>query len=293
MLGALLPTMSTGPEPEREAAAKSIESITGTPWPRAVPTGPAGAEVQTAGGARLTSPSLESLAPSITPVSQLVRPPAHVDYLKGQLLQKLPPQQQLETAFPAGPTREERAREFWLKYQQTTDEKEKDRLLKQYTTDQHNQVMVAIAQMHNAGLQQHRDFVQMMMQERLDEQKRRGASAEEMKETTQFLALQNQLSLAQGDQKKVIQTQLNAMIDNSKSPMIKMFPKYTEPEKIPGTGWFGTNIGAKTKETPVGTKTTEAETEPTGSLTPADALKKKGYTQDASGNWVAPQVAPQ
>lgn len=79
LIEAYTPTLTTGTVPEQEAAATFLEGISGSKLPRAPRTNPAGTEITSSEGAKLTAPAsmnLSDLAPGESTTMGLVRPPA-------------------------------------------------------------------------------------------------------------------------------------------------------------------------------------------------------------------------
>jgi hypothetical protein len=259
---ALLGTLGTGTDEEANAAAQALEENYGVKWPTAMRTNPAGAEVVSAEGAKLTAPrtSLGDLAPGMTPQMGLVRPPLPLEAIKSKILTGLTPEEQKVAAFPKDATlqaaRENLIATLALKEQEgalnrsSREDIAKDRLTMQQM----------IAGMHQAGqeqarmqTQQWRDFLKQNYTEKMallkDVNERRQMEGELGKLT----ALEGKIVGAKKpEEKKVFMAQANELIKNSQA--LKGYPMWEEDVTVPGTGVLGSDWFGTKQKVPVGTK---------------------------------------
>ncbi len=274
LLEAILPTMisPTATEEQRQAAAKTIEGITKTAWPTAPMSNPSGTEITSPMGAQLTAPrsmALRDLAPGYSPTMGLIRPPGTLEQMKVAEAQGFTPSERKTALFPKDATLEAARMNLGANLAFKGQEGELNRASRESIAQQNLEMKALLAQQGQQQTQQWRDFLKGHMQDKLQVMTDTKERALVETELAKYTALEKQLQdLPIGDQvkRKNIMQQLNAQIQGAKNPILKQYPLWTEEESIPGTGYFGTNIGTKKKNVPVGTKSTGV---PTASTTPS------------------------
>ncbi len=316
----ILPTLlnrmgsETDPEMSGEIASR-IKDISGidlrTKLPAINPAGnvEAGAnptdrgyQINSEAGRSLTAPrsmNLADLAPGETTVPGFIRPTPSLESMKTGALTGKSPQVVFDTIFPKDKSLEAAKFNLAATLEAKAREGEANRASREGIArdalglkEEMAKDRTDAAKDRIANTQQWRTFLMGQMADKTDEMKRKGASAEEMRELTQFSTLQNQLGLATGEQKKTIQTQLNTMLDNTKNPMLQQFPKYTEDVVVPGTGVnlgpLGT-WGANKTKVPVGGAN---KTAPSTSSTPSP-IELQGYKTALTVNANNPDIINQ
>lgn len=293
VLEALLPAMGTETDPNKlSAIASKIKDISGVDLATGPATNPAGYE-GSMGGSAVTIPKstpLESIAPGLTTTPGFIRPVPKLENMRASLFSKLPPEEQKTAAFPKDATLQAARENLLANLAFRGQEGEANRASREEIAKGNQDTRTMIAGIAQQGAQQHRDFMHSYLIDKLEEAKRRGATMDETKELSQFTSIQNQIGLAQGEQKKALQVQLNKMIDMTKNPILQSFPKYTEDVPVEGSGYnlpLVGEVGRKTTKVPVGTSTVEAKPAVTIQVSPAEQeLQRRGYHKDTSGQWV-------
>jgi len=260
-----------GPGAEGEAAGKLMEDITG----RSLPKLAIGTEVTAPTGAQLTAPpsmNIADLAKDYIPgktISSFIKPTPTLEQLKTRTALDMTPEERKLGFYPKEQSLEAARMNLLANIASREGVSAENRASREAIAAGNQDIRLILGQLAEEGRQQQRGFLQTYMTDKLNEMKRRGTTQEEQRELSQAIALQNQIGLATGDQKKTLQQQMNTIIDATKNPILQTFPKYMEDVAIPGTGYFGTNIGATKRKVPVGTSITP---EPTSGNPPSSYL---------------------
>jgi len=263
---ALLGTLGTGSEEEANAAARALESDYGVKWPTATRTNPAGVEVVSPEGAKLTAPraSLNDLAPGVTPQMGLVRPAPTLESIKSKILTGLTPEEQKTAAFPKDATlqaaRENLIATMALKEQEgalnraSREDISKDRLTMQQMIAGIQQSGQEQARMQT---QQWRDFLKQNYTEKMSLLKDVNERRQLEGELGKLTALEGKITGAKKpDEKKMFMSQANELIKNSVA--LKGYPMWEEDVTVPGTGILGSDWFGTKEKVPVGQKPSAA-----------------------------------
>lgn len=215
-------------------------------------------------------------------VKSIVAPVPSLDIMKSRVASSLPLNELKTALFPKDSTLQAARENLLANLAFKGQEGEANRASRESIAQQHNELMASNAADRRSQQDTWRQFLMTHMQDKLDVMKEKGATAEEQRELSQAIALQNQISLATGDQKKMLQIQLNKMVEATKSPILKSFPLYTEDIDIPDSKAKVLGIPVpftgKTQKVPVGSKMKEpAAVQKIPSQAEIDAeLKRRG-----------------
>lgn len=268
VLRSLIPTMATESDPNKlSAIASRIKDISGVDLNLGVGTNPAGTEVTGPGGAKLTAPAgmdLSTLAPELKPTPSFIKPTPSLESMKVGLAQTLTPEEQKTAFFPKDATLQAAYLNAEANRQLRQSEGAANRASREQIAQGNQDTRAMIAQQAQQSREDWRNFLKVHMQDKLDQSIAKGEQSAQQRELSQFIGLQNQISLATGDQKKALQTQANKMIEATNNPILKSFPVYTEDVSVPGTGYnlpLVGEVGTKKQKVPVGTAQTGATTQ--------------------------------
>jgi hypothetical protein len=161
----LVDVLGSGNEPDRRAAAEALQNY-GIKVPMVNQTNPAGNEVTSSEGAKLTAPTttpLGELASGMTPVTSPLRMAPTLDKLKASIIGRMPEDEQKIAVAPRDTALQQA---FLLARMKESADKEKFAATledKQAARQQHNDLMLQLGTMHNATAMQNANTRQMMM----------------------------------------------------------------------------------------------------------------------------------
>jgi len=166
----LLGTLGTGSEEETNAAAQALESDYGVKWPTATRTNPAGVEVVSPEGAKLTAPraSLNDLAPGVTPQMGLVRPAPALEAIKSKILTGLTPEEQKTAAFP----KDASLQAALIKAQGDWAVKESEGALNRGSREDIAKTIAGLREDQMAQTKLHQQSIESLQRERLEQQRK-------------------------------------------------------------------------------------------------------------------------
>lgn len=267
---ALLGTLATaGSEEEANAAARALEENYGVKWPTAVRTNPAGVEILSPQGRKLTVPqgSVEQLTPDYQVQRGLVRPAAPLEALKSKIFQTLSPEEQKVAAFPKDATLQAARENLLANLALKESEGALNRASREDIARDRMTMQQMIASVQQAGqeqarmqTQQWRDFLKQNYTEKIgllrDVNDRRQMEGELGKLTSLEAKI---VAAKKPEEKRKFMEQANTLIKSSKA--LAGYPLWEEDAPIPGTGFtlpLVGEIGRKTERVPVGTKPSRA-----------------------------------